>query len=172
MQKREGRNWKVAKKGRDNMDFKDHDCPKTCGDGKMKLARDTSYSKDLFVPTVNVIRKCASERRAGSNGFRCMTLEQVLKFTYTWVWRYEQQFIMSECRIGLCSTIVDWCNFAREVSDTILETECGPIGGVGKIVEIDESNLERGNITEVVEWKDSGYLEVWREVAGSVFLCL
>ena len=70
-----------------------------------------------------------------------MTLEQLLLFTYMWVWRCEQQFIMRECRIGSCSTIVDWCNFAREVCATILENESEPIGGVGKIVEIDESKF-------------------------------
>ena len=43
--------------------------------------------------------------------------------------------------MGSCSTIVDWCSFAREVSATILEVESQPIGGVGKIVEIDESKF-------------------------------
>ena len=48
---------------------------------------------------------------------------------------------MRECRMGSCSTIVDWCSFAREVCATILEVESQPIGGVGKIVEIDESKF-------------------------------
>jgi hypothetical protein len=36
---------------------------------------------------------------------------------------------------------VDWCNFAREVCATILEVDSSPIGGPGKIVEIDESKF-------------------------------
>ena len=36
--------------------------------------------------------------------------------------------------MGSCSTIVDWCSFAREVCATILEFE-------GRIVEIDESKF-------------------------------
>ena len=47
--------------------------------------------------------------------------------------------------MGSCSTIVDWCSFAREVCATILEFESQPIGGVGKIVEIDESNFGKRN---------------------------
>ena len=43
--------------------------------------------------------------------------------------------------MGSCSTIVDWCSFAREVCPTILEVESQPIGAVGKIVEIDESKF-------------------------------
>ena len=43
--------------------------------------------------------------------------------------------------MGSCSTIVHWCSFAREVCATILEVESQPIGGVGKIVEIDESKF-------------------------------
>ena len=48
---------------------------------------------------------------------------------------------MRECRIGSNSTIVDWCYFSRKVCLTILEEESQPIGGEGKIVEIDESKF-------------------------------
>ena len=48
---------------------------------------------------------------------------------------------MRECHIGSYSTMVDWFNFAREVCTSILEMDNEPIGGVGKIVEIDESKF-------------------------------
>ena len=37
--------------------------------------------------------------------------------------------------------MVDWFNFCREVYEEILSAESGQIGGVGKIVEIDESKF-------------------------------
>ena len=40
--------------------------------------------------------------------------------------------------MGSCSTIVDWCSFAREVCPTILEVESQPIGGVGYLEELKE----------------------------------
>lgn len=123
-------------------DFQDHDCPNSCG-GKLRLVKDASYSKDEYVYKCTN-RKCnkkVSVRKGSWFESSHMTLEQVLKFTYMWVWRCEQQFIMRECRIGSFSTIVDWCHFSREVCATILETESGPIGGIGKIVEIDESKF-------------------------------
>ena len=39
------------------------------------------------------------------------------------------------------TTIVDWCNFAREVCVSVLETDSKPIGGPGTISEIDESKF-------------------------------
>ena len=78
---------------------------------------------------------------------------------------------MKECRMGSCSTIVDWCSFAREVCATILEVESQPIGGVGKIVEIDESKFgkrkyHRGSTIEVGELMVYGYLEELKERVG------
>ena len=55
-----------------------------------------------------------------------------------WVWKCDQQFIMRECRLSSFFTIVDWCNFCRELCLIILEMDSEPIGGLDKIVEIDE----------------------------------
>ena len=65
--------------------------------------------------------------------------------------------------MGSCSTIVHWCSFAREVCATILEVESQPIGGVGKIVEIDESKFGKGSTIEVGELMVYGYLEELKE---------
>ena len=109
----------------------------------MRLVRDASYSKDEMVwkCTNRKCNKKVSVRKGSWLEGSHLTLEQILKFTYMWVWRCDQEFIMRECRMGSCSTIVDWCSFAREVCATILEVESQPIGGVGKIVEIDESKF-------------------------------
>ena len=70
-----------------------------------------------------------------------MSLEQILFFTYMWIWKFKQQTIMRECKIGSPNMVVDWCNFCREVCATVLEMKSEPIGGVGKVVEIDESKF-------------------------------
>ena len=102
-------------------DFKDYDCPNSCDGGKLRLVRDASYSKDEYVwkCTNRKCNKKVSVRKGSWFEGSHMTLEQMILFTYMWVWLCEQQFIMRECRIGSCSTIVDWCNFAREVCATI-----------------------------------------------------
>ena len=48
---------------------------------------------------------------------------------------------MQRAKIGSehTCTIVDWCNFAREVCIGILKTDNEQIGGPGIEVEIDES---------------------------------
>uniref|UniRef100_A0A1X7V8Z4 ISXO2-like transposase domain-containing protein n=1 Tax=Amphimedon queenslandica TaxID=400682 RepID=A0A1X7V8Z4_AMPQE len=46
-----------------------------------------------------------------------------------------------KCRIGSNSTIVAWCYFAREVGLTVLERDSQPLGGPGKVVEVDESKF-------------------------------
>ena len=95
-------------------DFKDYDCPNSCDGGKLRLVRDASYSKDEYVwkCTNRKCNKKVSVRKGSWFEGSHMTLEQMILFTYMWVWLCEQQFIMRECCIGSCSTIVDWCNFA------------------------------------------------------------
>jgi len=38
-------------------------------------------------------------------------------------------------------TVVDFLNFCREVCSVVIEDQSEPIGGVGKVVEIDESKF-------------------------------
>ena len=123
-------------------DFTDHDCPK-CSKGRMRLTRDTSYSRDVMVWKCSdrTCNKKVSIRKGTWFEGSHLALEQILKLTYYWVWHCEHTFIMRECSIGSNSTIVDWCYFAREVCLTVLEKESGPIGGPGKIVEVDESKF-------------------------------
>ena len=123
-------------------DYTDQDCPR-CTEAQMRLFRDASYSKDEMVWKCTN-RKCSkkvSVRKGSWLGGSHLMLEEILKLSYMWVWRCDQEFILRECCMGSCSTIVDWCSFAREVCAIILGVESQPIGGVGKIVEIDESEF-------------------------------
>uniref|UniRef100_A0A1X7VJP2 Uncharacterized protein n=1 Tax=Amphimedon queenslandica TaxID=400682 RepID=A0A1X7VJP2_AMPQE len=105
--------------------FTDHDCPK-CSNGRMRLARDASYSRDLMVWKCLDHKTCnkkVSIRRGTWFERSHLSLEQILKLTYYWVRHIKQALIMRECHIGSNSTIVDWCYFAREVCLSVLERE-------------------------------------------------
>ncbi|GBN59181.1 hypothetical protein AVEN_88712-1 [Araneus ventricosus] len=69
-----------------------------------------------------------------------LSLGVILCLTYMWVNRMTKESIMNDLDLA-SQTVTDWMNFCREVC----EDEClafdGRIGGVGKIVEIDESKF-------------------------------
>ena len=71
------------------------------------------------------------------------------------------------------NTIVDWFNLCREVCTLymdLIDTE--NIGGVGKVVKIDESKFgnNNNNNNKGEEEKDRGFWEAWREVVTK-YLC-
>ena len=79
------------------------DCPR-CTEGRMRLVRDASYSKDEMVwkCTNRKCNKKVSMRKGSWLEGSHLTLEQILKFTYMWVWRCDQEFIiMRECHAPL-----------------------------------------------------------------------
>ena len=109
----------------------------------MRIVRDTSYKSDGKVWRCSN-RTCnakVSIRKGSWFEGSHLTLEQVLKLTYLWVWKSSEAFTMRECRIGGEHTIVDWYMFCREVCVQVLEKESVQIGGPGEIVEIDESKF-------------------------------
>lgn len=69
-------------------------------------------------------------------------MQDIIYSTILWVKvpHPKQQLMMDELE---CSsrTVVDWCNFCREVCSTWAERQDFHIGGVGKTVEIDESKI-------------------------------
>ena len=67
-----------------------------------------------------------------------LSLETIVRLTYFWGYRAEQEFVKHELGISH-TTIVDWYNFSREVCISILESFSQLIGGPSKVVEIDES---------------------------------
>ena len=68
-------------------------------------------------------------------------LDQVIKLTYYWVYKLPLEFIARELKIGSEHTIVDWCQFAREVCIGLINTENEQIGGPGVEIEIDETKF-------------------------------
>ena len=113
-----------------------------CFEGKVKLVEDKYYSKD------GVVWRCTNRKcnkkvsiREGSWFSGSHLLEQIVKLTYYWVYSLPNDHISRELKIGSEHTLVDWKNFAREVCLEILQQDNCKIGGVGKVVEIDESKF-------------------------------
>lgn len=113
-----------------------------CDNGKFGLRKDSSYSSDGFVWRCSnkSCNKKISIRTGSWFEKHKLTLEKVLLITYFWVYKASESFVRHELDIA-SQTVVDWYNYSREVCTCILEKSSEKIGGVGKIVEIDESKF-------------------------------
>ena len=87
----------------------------------------------------------------------------MLKLTYFWVYKYPEELVKHELKIGSDHTLVDWYNFAREVCVEILSNRSEKIGGPGKHVEIDESKFGKRKYNRGKEWTGLGFLVALRE---------
>ena len=114
-----------------------------CFEGKGKLVEDKSYSKDGVVwrCTNRKCNKKVSIREESWFSGSHLLLEQIVKLTYYWVYSLPKDHISRELKIGSEHTLVDWENFAREVCLENLQQDNCKIGGIGKVVEIDESKF-------------------------------
>ena len=120
-------------------DFTDGDCGKCTG--KMKLVKDSSYSKDGYCWRCSN-RKCNSKvsiRRGSWFEGSHLTISQVIELTYFWVYKHTETFAMKECNISSWRSAQEWYGFCRTVCMCVLEKESTPIGGPGEIVELYES---------------------------------
>lgn len=111
-----------------------------CSKGNIFLRTDKSFSKDGICWGC-CDRECGKKLyiRQGSWFLKShLTLAQIVKLTYYWVYKYPAELKAHELRLGSDHTTVDWFNFASEVCVEILEQEQETIGGPGKTVEIDE----------------------------------
>ncbi|GBN89235.1 hypothetical protein AVEN_197865-1 [Araneus ventricosus] len=70
-----------------------------------------------------------------------LTISEVLILTYLWVKKTPNDWIVDEMNVSE-PTVVDWKSFCREVCvDRLVKDSKEKIGGVGMIVEIDESKF-------------------------------
>ncbi len=81
-----------------------------------------------------------------------MTIPEIIKLTYWWCADLNQKEICRQLKLG-SSTVVDWCNFCREVCEVTILKNIQPIGGDGVRVQIDESKVgkrkyHRGHLVE------------------------
>ena len=114
-----------------------------CHTEKLNLRKDTSRKSE------GVVWRCNSKTWAYKITLRKdswfkhshLTIPQIVKLTYYWVHKVQQEVVLRELRIESGHTLVDWYNFAREVCAEILLQDNKVIGGVDHIVEIDESKF-------------------------------
>jgi len=71
-----------------------------------------------------------------------LSLQQITKLIYFWALKYTQDIVHFETGIS-APTVIDFYNFCREVCTMLIDEELEQIGGVGIIVEVDESKFER-----------------------------
>ena len=57
------------------------------------------------------------------------------------MYKTRQDTVRRELKINCKESVVDWYNLCREVCSEVLEKENVKIGGLGKIIEIDESEF-------------------------------
>ena len=69
-----------------------------------------------------------------------LLIDEILKFTYWWSQDLNQNQIWTQLGLG-ASTSVDWDMFCRELCEVVIMNEGQPLGGYGKTVQIDESNI-------------------------------
>jgi len=112
-----------------------------CADGHMHLVHDSSVSDGLKWRCTN--RRCNFKMSLRMHSFFSashLSISVITEIIYLWVHKCSQEFVMHETGISK-RTMVDFYNFLREVCSVILQEHSEPIGGPGKIVEIDESKF-------------------------------
>ncbi|KAE8739811.1 hypothetical protein FOCC_FOCC014679 [Frankliniella occidentalis] len=108
-------------------------------------------------------KRCKNTRTVRSGSWfekSKMPLRKIVLITYMWAERFSQAQVMRECSIS-SKTVVDWFSFCREVCTTLMLRYHEPIGGEGKIVEIDESMFNkrkqnRGSKKKCQQWVFGG----------------
>ncbi|XP_036340624.1 uncharacterized protein LOC118749988 [Rhagoletis pomonella] len=91
------------------------------------------------------VRTCNQQISLRKNTFfdrSRLSMVKLIAFSYFWLKNVTQDFIIEELSITR-PTAVDWCNFCREVVYDGMVVKGRKIGGVGSIVEIDESKFGR-----------------------------
>ena len=116
-------------------------CP-NCFQADLRLDPDRTFSSNGFCwRCPKNCRKKISIRKNSWFKKSHLKLGEILKLTYFLIYKYPQDLVKHELKIGSNHTLVDWYNFAREVCVEILLNRSEQIGGPGKHVEIDESKF-------------------------------
>lgn len=70
-----------------------------------------------------------------------LSILQICMFVYLWIGNASLKLIGNECEINSPHTLTSWSSFCREILFDKMNKNKTPIGGPGKIVEIDESEF-------------------------------
>jgi len=113
-----------------------------CYNGRMQLRQDKSLKADgqLWRCTNKKCSAKISIRKYSVFSGSHLPLATITKLIYYWTYKYPQEIVLHELGLGT-HAVVDFYNFCREVCQVVLEEQSEPIGGPGKVVEIDESKF-------------------------------
>ena len=98
------------------------DFSEPCLKGYFTFRQDKSYSSDGVLWRFSH-SKCTNKISIREDSWFSgthLSLEQVIKLTYYWVYKLPLEFITRELKISE-HTIVDWCQFARDVCIRIIK---------------------------------------------------
>jgi hypothetical protein len=119
------------------------DARKCCACGMMCAWTTTSQKGDGHIWRCNACRLTYSIRRDSWFSRSKLPLKTIIEVVYYWTQDLPQDYVQFECGIGSGHTIVDLFMCCRQVCYEILEHGDDMLGGVGKIVEIDEAKFGR-----------------------------
>ncbi|GBN68320.1 hypothetical protein AVEN_95295-1 [Araneus ventricosus] len=125
-----------------DMIAKEYVCP-TCGEKMVltEIACSDGYAWVCRKFGVNEHHIKRTVRKGSWFSESKLTMPEVLILTYLWVKKTPNEWITDEMNVSE-PTVVDWKSFCREVCvDMLVKDSKEKIGGVGMIVEIDESKF-------------------------------
>lgn len=119
-----------------------YECPK-CGNN-MKLTMKANLTDGyVWRCRLNEHDVSRSVRKGSWFDSGNLSICVILRLTRNWFGQCMQKYCMAEVKVAE-HTSCDWYNFCREVCMTVFLNENERIGGIGKIVEVDESKFGRG----------------------------
>ena len=114
-----------------------------CG-GNFSLHARNNTTVAALRCTKRTCRKEISSRASSFFAGSHLSVQQVLRSVYMWVWKLDIQGLLQfQLEIGSSGTIVDWKSFCRDICADHYIKHGSKIGGIGIEVEIDESLLVR-----------------------------
>jgi hypothetical protein len=121
----------------------DRKCPKCYTIHAMKLERDKNCIDNFVLRcSSRICRKKLSIRNGSFFEGSKLSLSDNMKFIFLWVHKVSGELLQLETNIKSQTTTVDYRQFCRDICVGFLHTKSKEkIGGVGKVVEIDESKF-------------------------------
>jgi len=116
-----------------------------CCDGIVNLWQDSSAPDNQIWHCSN--RRChyqVNVRKHSLFAGSHLSFSNISQIIYFWVNKYPQRIVIDKLGIGH-TTVVDFYKFWHDVCSTVLQEQSEQIGGLGKIVEIDESKFGKCN---------------------------
>ena len=94
-----------------------------------------------------------------------LRMGMIIRLIFYWAWQFSIKFSVTDLKVSE-KTVIDWFNFCRDVCIHRVMENVQQIGGIGEIVEIDESKFVKAKYNR---GRNVGMRDGWYEVRGFVF---